>query len=153
MEKINRTQAVNVWERVTAGREQMPPAEELVVDSWENTLRLLQLSRKVQGPRSAQLHNLYQSAQKCTDCLKGICLLISGSRPALGNKPPKQEPVESTLRAAYGCAMRLLAKMETWRDNSQYGPAFQKLSQMEQEQCRQILSLLGGLEPAKGRKG
>lgn len=153
MEKINRTQAVNVWERVTAGREQMPNAEELVMESWENALRLLQLSRKVQGPRSAQLHNLYQSAQQCTDCLKGICLLINGSRPSLGNKPPKQEPVESTLRTIYGSAMRLLAKMEAWRENNQYGPAFQRLCQMEQEQCRQILCLLGSMETPRGRKG
>ena len=152
MEKINRTQAVNVWERVTAGREQMPNAEELVMESWENTLWLLQLSRKVQGPKSAVLHNLYQSAQQCTDCLKGICLLISGSRPALGNKPPKQEPVENTLRALYGSAMRLLAKMEGWRENSQYGPAFQRLCQMQQEQCRQILCLLGSMEQTKARR-
>lgn len=152
MEKINRTQAVNVWERVTAGREQMPNAEELVMESWENALRLLQLSRRVQGQKSAQLHSLYQSAQQCTDCLKGICLLINGSRPSLGNKPPKQEPVESTLRTVYGSAMRLLAKMEACRENTQYGPAFQKLCQMEQEQCRQILCLLGNLEPVKGRK-
>jgi hypothetical protein len=152
MEKINRTQAVNVWERVTAGREQMPNAEELVMESWENALYLLQLSRRVQGPKSAQLHTLYQSAQQCTDCLKGICLLINGSRPSLGNKPPKQEPVESTLRTIYGSAMRLLAKMEAWRENSQYGPAFQRLCQMEQEQCRQILCLLGSLETAGKRK-
>jgi hypothetical protein len=153
MEKINRTQAVNVWERVTAGREQMPNVEEMVLESWENTLRLLQLSRRVQGQKSAQLHSLYQSAQQCTDCLKGICLLINGNRPSLGNKPPKQEPVESSLRAVYGCAMRLLAKMEACREDAQYGPAFQRLCQMEQEQCRQILCLLGSLEPVKGRKG
>ena len=151
MEKINRTQAVNVWERVTAGREQMPNGEEMVMESWENTLRLLQLSRRVQGPKSAQLHSLYQSAQQCTDCLKGICLLINGNRPALGNKPPKQEPVEATLRTIYGSAMRLLAKMESWRDNTQYGPAFQRLCQMEQEQCRQILGILGSMESAKAK--
>lgn len=152
MEKINKTQAVNVWERVTSGREQMPNAEELVMESWDNALRLLQLSRKMQGPKSAQLHSLYQSAQQCTDCLKGICLLINGKRPALGNKPPKQEPVETTLRTIYGSAMRLLAKMEAWRDSNQYGPAFQRLCFMEQEQCRQILGILGGIEPAKTRK-
>lgn len=152
MEKINRTQAVNVWERVTAGREQMPNAEELVMESWDNALRLLQLSRRVQGQKSAQLHNLYLSAQQCTDCLKGICLLINGNRPSLGNKPPKQEPVETALRTAYGNAMRLLAKLESWCTHSQYGPAFLKLSQMEQEQCRQILCLLGSMEPVKGRK-
>ena len=152
MEKISRTQAVNVWERVTAGREQMPNAEELVMESWENALRLLQLSRRVQGPKSAQLHTLYQSAQQCTDCLKGICLLVNGSRPSLGNKPPKQEPVETTLRTIYGSAMRLLAKMEAWKENSQYGPAFQRLCQMEQEQCRQILCLLGSLETAGKKK-
>ncbi len=152
MEKINKTQAINVWERVTAGREQMPNAEELVMESWENALRLLQLSRRVQGPKSAQLHSLYQSAQQCTDCLKGICLLINGNRPSLGNKPPKQEPVESTLRTVYGSAMRLLAKMEAWRENSQYGPAFGRLCQMEQELCRQVLGLLGSIEQVKGRK-
>lgn len=152
MEKINKTQAVNVWERVTSGREQMPNTEELVMESWDNALRLLQLSRKMQGPKSAQLHSLYQSAQQCTDCLKGICLLINGKRPALGNKPPKQEPVETTLRTIYGSAMRLLAKMEAWRDSNQYGPAFQRLCFMEQEQCRQILGILGGIEPAKARK-
>ena len=152
MEKINKTQAVNVWERVTSGREQMPNTEELVMESWDNALRLLQLSRKMQGPKSAQLHSLYQSAQQCTDCLKGICLLINGKRPALGNKPPKQEPVETTLRTIYGSAMRLLAKMEAWRDSNQYGPAFQRLCFMEQEQCRQILGILGGIEPAKTRK-
>lgn len=152
MEKINKTQAVNVWERVTSGREQMPNTEELVMESWDNALRLLQLSRKMQGPKSAQLHSLYQSAQQCTDCLKGICLLINGKRPALGNKPPKQEPVETTLRTIYGSAMRLLAKMEAWRDSNQYGPAFQRLCLMEQEQCRQILGILGGIEPAKARK-
>ena len=152
MEKINKTQAVNVWERVTSGREQMPNTEELVMESWDNALRLLQLSRKMQGPKSAQLHSLYQSAQHCTVCLKGICLLINGKRPALGNKPPKQEPVETTLRTIYGSAMRLLAKMEAWRDSDQYGPAFQRLCFMEQEQCRQILGILGGIEPAKARK-
>ena len=152
MEKINRTQAVNVWERVTAGREQMPNAEELIMESWENALRLLQLSRRVQGQKGNQLHSLYQTAQQCTDCLKGICLLINGSRPSLGNKPPKQEPVETTLRTIYGSAMRLLAKMESWRENTQYGPVFQRLCQMEQEQCRQILCLLGSIEPVKGRK-
>ena len=152
MGKINKTQAVNVWERVTSGREQMPNTEELVMESWDNALRLLQLSRKMQGPKSAQLHSLYQSAQQCTDCLKGICLLINGKRPALGNKPPKQEPVETTLRTIYGSAMRLLAKMEAWRDSDQYGPAFQRLCFMEQEQCRQILGILGGIEPAKARK-
>lgn len=152
MEKINKTQAVNVWERVTSGREQMPNTEELVMESWDNALRLLQLSRKMQGPKSAQLHSLYQSAQQCTDCLKGICLLINGKRPALGNKPPKQEPVETTLRTIYGSAMRLLAKMEAWRESNQYGPAFQRLCFMEQEQCRQILGILGGIEPAKARK-
>lgn len=152
MEKINRTQAINVWERVTAGREELPNAEELVMESWENTLRLLQLSRRMQGTKGNQLHSLYLGAQQCTDCLKGICLLINGSRPSLGNKPPKQEPVETSLRTIYGCAMRLLAKMENWRENSQYGPAFGRLCQMEQEQCRQILCLLGSMEPVKGRK-
>ena len=152
MEKINRTQAVNVWERVTAGREQLPNVEELVMESWENALGLLQLSRRVQGQKGTQLHSLYQVAQQCTDCLMGICLLINGNRPALGNKPPKQEPVEATLRRLYGSAMRLLAKLEAWRENDQYGPAFQRLCQMEQEQCRQILGFLGSLEPAKGRK-
>ena len=47
MEKINKTQAVNVWERVTSGREQMPNTEELVMESWDNALRLLQLPEEV----------------------------------------------------------------------------------------------------------
>lgn len=152
MEKINPKQAAGVWERVTAGREQKVSMEQLVLDSWENAMGFLHLSRRVQGNKGARLHSLYQGAQQSTDCLRGICLLLTGSRPTLGNKPPKQESVESGLRSCYGRAMRLLARLEENRTDSQYGAVFGRLAVQQQEQCRQILELLGSLEVQKGRK-
>ncbi len=152
MEKINPKQASAVWQRVTAGREDAPNVEEMVLDSWENARTLLQLSRRVQGPRSAQLHALYREAQSSTDCLKGISLLLGGSRPVLGNTPPKQEPMEAALRGCYGRAMRLLAKLESCRQDAQYGPAFGRLANIQQGLCSRLLELLGSWEQAKGRK-
>ncbi len=152
MEKINPKQAAGVWERVTAGREQKVSLEELVMENWENALSFLHLSRRIQGPKSARLHSLYQSSQQSADCLKGICLLLTGTRPALGNRPPKQEPVDAALRNCYGRAMRLLARLEENKNDPQYGPVFSRLAVQQQEQCRVILELLGSLETQKGKR-
>ena len=147
MERYDAKKAAGVWERVTAGAEQQALAvEPMLVQLWENAVAFLHLSKRLQGVRGAQLHKLYQQSQQSADCLKGICMLVNGSRPALGNKLPSQETVEATLRACYGRAMRLMAQMESVSGHKEYGPVFARLAALQQEQCRQVLEILGSLE-------
>ncbi len=152
MEKYDAKKAAGVWERVAAGRE----AENLCVEPmlmllWENAVAFLYLSKRLQGQRSALLHKLYQQAQQSTDCLKGICILTQGSRPSLQNKVPSQEPTGAIVRSCYGRAMRLLAQMESYGSHREYGPVFIRLAAQQQEQCRQLLEILGQEDGSKAR--
>ena len=153
MEKYDARKAAGVWERVTASATpERLDIEPMLALLWENAVAFLHLSKRSQGARSMQLHKLYQQAQQSTDCLKGICMLVNGSRPSLPNKLPGQEPAEATLRACYGRAMRLLAQMESVCQHKEYGPVFVRLATLQQEQCRQVLEILGAAEQkAKNR--
>ena len=144
MEKFDAKKTANVWDRVVASSQpETLPVEQMLMQLWENAVEFLHLSKRIQGPRSAQLHRLYQQSQQSADCLKGICVLVRGSRPSLGNKLPRREPMEATLRTCYGRGMRLLAQMESYSHHKEYGPVFVRLAGIQQEQCRQILELLG----------
>ena len=155
MDKFDAKKTANVWDRVVAsGQPEGLPVEGMLLQLWENAVAFLHLSKRLQGQRSAQLHRLYQQSQQSADCLKGICVLVSGSRPPLGNKLPGRETVEATLRTCYGRGMRLLAQMENHSHHKEYGPVFVRLALIQQEQCRQILEILGKEEQRpKARMG
>lgn len=147
MEKFDAKKTANVWDRVVAsGQPEALPVEGMLMQLWENAVTFLHLSKRVQGPRSVQLHKLYQQAQQSADCLKGICVLVNGNRPSLGNKLPGRETVEGALRGCYGRSMRLLAQLESHSQHKEYGPVFTRLAAIQQEQCRQVLELLGSQE-------
>ncbi len=144
MEKFDAKKTANVWDRVVANSQpEALPVEAMLMQLWENAVAFLHLSKRMQGPKSAQLHKLYQQSQQSADCLKGICVLVSGNRPSLGNKLPGRESVEATLRACYGRGMRLLAQLESYSHHKEYGPVFIRLANIQQEQCRQVLEILG----------
>jgi hypothetical protein len=42
--------------------------------------------------------------------------------------------------------MRLLAQLESYAHHKEYGPVFARLALIQQEQCRQILEIIGSTE-------
>ena len=148
METIDPAKAARVWQRVQATD---PPENreqgllELIAQEWTDATTYLQLSRQLQGSKSAMLRRMYEQEQAHAACLKGIYTLLTGKRPHVRALPPAQEPPEQTLRRCYGREMQCLASYEKRSSDPEYGHVFSRLAEQEREHLRMILELLGNL--------
>ena len=148
METIDPAKAARVWQRVQANN---PPENreqgllELIAQEWTDATTYLQLSRQLQGSKSAMLRRMYEQEQAHAACLKGIYTLLTGKRPNVRALPPAQEPPEQTLRRCYGREMQCLASYEKRSSDPEYGHVFSRLAEQEREHLHMILELLGNL--------
>lgn len=150
METIDPSQAARVWQRV---RGESPEDEEgdlaqLIIQEWEDAAIYLQLSRRWGGKEAPVLYQLFRQEQNHCACLKGIYTMLTGTPPKLRAVRPMAEPLEVSLRKCYAREMRALSAYETRSADPNYGHVFSRMRDQEQEHCRVILTLLGGL----GRK-
>ena len=151
MERIDPAKAAAVWQRVHTPA---PPISDsqgllgLIQEELTDGLTYLQLSRQLSGNPSAILRQMFQQEQSHAACLKGIYRLITGNHPVISTPSIPKESVEATLRRCYGREMRCLAQYEARMGDGEYGKVFARLALQEQEHCRQILEILGGLKKA-----
>ena len=141
--------AARVWQRVRGQQEHQPPRQELLpllADSWAAAAAYLSLARQVGPQAAATLRRLAREEQTTADALRGLHLLINGSRPALRTPPPLREAPEAGLRRRYTESLKAAAAYERLAGDPEYGPVFARLAQQEQEHCRQVLSVLGNWE-------
>lgn len=148
MDAYDPEMAARVWNRVRGnGDEPAKPNTQgllsLIAEELQDATTYLHLSRQYQGKEGAVLRKMSQEEQSHAACLKGIYTLITGTRPEVRAVPPKQEPVEVTLRRCYGWEMRCLAEYQDRSTDPEYGQVFARLATQEREHCRQILELLG----------
>lgn len=135
-----------VWQRVLGGqRDAGQSLSALVAGIWSDAGAYLALSRRLTGPEKELLRQLHGQKLAQADCLRGICLLTTGSKPGARAEPAPQEPVEVTLRRCYGGEMRRLAEFEARQTDGEYGPVFACLAAQTREHCRMILQLMGSL--------
>lgn len=146
METIDPVQAQRVWQRVRG--ETRPPEEDLerlIIQEWEDAAIYLQLSRRCAGRESAALYQLFRQEQNHCACLKGIYAMLTGNKPKLRPVRPAAEPLEESLRKCYARELRSLTAYEERAKDPGYGHVFAHMRDQEQEHCRVILALLGGL--------
>ena len=146
MENYDPQMAARVWQRVKGSQQPENEAAQLqaMIHQAHNAASVyLQLSRRFQGKDAAALHRLSEDAQSQAACLQGIYSLIAGQTAVSHAPSVPQEPPEATLRRCYGKSMQALAQYEQWSSHKEYGPAFARLAQQEQDHCRTLLELLG----------
>ena len=149
MEQYDTAKAARVWQRVQ--NSQTPPAENtglsaLIYDELQDAAVYRQLANRMGQREGSILRRLYDEEQAHAACLKGIHILITGSKvtPQIPQIP--QESVEMTLRRCYGREMRCLAQYEARSDDPEYGPVFSRLAAQEREHCLAVLEILGRLK-------
>lgn len=146
METIDPGQAARVWQRVRG--ETSPPEEDLerlIMQEWEDAAIYLQLSRRWSGKESAALYQLFRQERNHCACLKGIYTMLTGKKPKLRPVRPAAEPLEASLQKCYARELRALLAYEERSNDPKYGHVFSHMRQQEQEHCRVILTLMGGI--------
>lgn len=151
MNTYDQQKAARVWQRVRAEGEQPRPdraAElpELIMNEWNMAAIYLQLARQMQPKQAQALQQLSREELAHASCLKGIYTLMTGQRAVTRSPQPEKEPPEVTLRKCYGREMRSLKEYEERSADPEYGHVFSRMARQEQEHCRTLLELLGGLE-------
>ena len=150
MENYDKAKAARVWQRVQGAAAEDPARglPGLIAEEWADAAVYLALSRRVQGQPSAVLKKMSQEEQAHMACLKGIYKLQNAGQPDVpAPSPTDKAPVSTLLRRCYGREMRCLAVYEAHGADPEYGPVFLQLAREEKEHCRNILHLIGKLDP------
>lgn len=149
--KMDAGKEAEIWRRVRGEHVQsrqsaMDNLQELIMEEWNSASAYLQLSRQMQTREAAAvLQRLFREEQAHAACLKGIYVLVKGTKPEVRTAPAAKERVEIALRKCYGREMRSLMEYEKRSDDPEYGPVFARLAEQEREHCRTVLELIGGL--------
>ena len=146
MKEIDAQKAVRVWQRVqnearSQGSGQLPA---LIMEQRELAAMYMQLTQQLAGKKeAAAVQRLSRETQAHMACLKGICLLVTGAVPENRVSGTQKMAADAALRRCYGKALRLLREYEARREDTEYGPVFDRLAQQTREHCCIILELLG----------
>ena len=159
MEHYDSEMAARVWQRVRGAAAPVPATDTPSTQPLREAASLQsliagelaaadlydRLSRRREGGQSALLRRLSGEARGRADCLRGICLIVTGSRPAVHTPAPLREPMEAALRKAYTHALSALEEYESRTASREYGAVFAELARQQRAHCRFLLELLGGL--------
>ncbi len=138
-----------VWQRVQ-GQSPAPDYKwipEMIGEEKADGAIYLHLSHHFGGKEGAMLRRMFEEEQSHVSCLRGIYRLITGERCQVHTVPFAPEDPAIALRRCYGREMRCLATYEARCADPEYGPVFVQIAQQEREHCKNILHLIGKLDP------
>ena len=138
-----------VWQRVQ-GEATQPDYHwipEMIAEEKAGGGIYLHLSHHFGGKEGAMLRRMFEEEQSHISCLRGIYRLITGERCQVHAKPLAPEDPAIALRRCYGREMRCLATYEAHCADPEYGPVFSLLAKEERQHCKNILHLIGKLDP------
>ena len=138
-----------VWQRVQ-GQSPAPDYKwipEMIAQEKAGGTIYLHLSHHFGGKEGAMLRRMFEEEQSHISCLRGIYRLITGERCQVHTNPAPPEEPAIALRRCYGQEMRCLAAYESRTGDAEYGPVFAQLAKEEREHCRNILHLIGKVDP------
>jgi len=138
-----------VWQRVQ-GETPAPDYHwipEMIAEEKAGGVIYLHLSHHFGGKEGAMLRRMFEEEQVHISCLRGMYRLITGQRCQVHSQSLPPEDPAIALRRCYGREMRCLAAYEARSGDSEYGPVFVQMAQQEREHCKNILHLLGKLDP------
>jgi hypothetical protein len=148
MESFDSKKATRVWQRVQGG---MLPSNHgsiqgLILDRMENSAAYRHLTKTLPQHQALLCSQLYRESKSQTDCLKGMCTLLTGTAgktplPNFRTDSVKQLPVK-----CYGREIRCLAEYERLSADPAYGPVFSCLIHRQREHCTALLELIGILQ-------
>lgn len=139
-----KTQA-KVWERVRGESASAPDAGALpglALEELQCAAALQLLSNRFQGKQRMILQQMVREEQEHAACLRGICLLVTGSAPTYRTPAAEDSTTEILLRRCYAGKMRALAAYES-RCTGEYAPAFASMAQQERQHACLLLQLMG----------
>ena len=153
MGNFDRAMAQRVWQRVQSAQPEIPvvpaqPAQQLqswILEEWQTAQRYIALRRQISPKQTQPFDGLLKEKQAQISCLKGIYRMVAGTQPKLAGIPPKQEPVEISLRKCYGSLMRCMAQYEGAARDPEYGGVYSQLAQENKRHCHSILTFLGNM--------
>ena len=149
MDPYESEKAARVWQRVYPDWRSREPGENL--NTLALQLRQLAstyqvLSRHVTPPFSTILKSMSDKKHAQAACLRGLCILDSGSCPTLRLSQSKPEPIIAALRRCYALEMQLLTHFELCAADPSHGPTFAALAAEQRSCCKTIPELVGQLE-------
>ena len=131
-----------------APRPEIRQLPELIAEEKADAAAYLHLSHRFGGKEGAMLRRMFEEEQTHISCLRGIFRLMTGERCQIHTTPqPLSEDAAVLLRRCYGREMRCLSVYEAHAADPEYGPVFLQLAREEKEHCKNILHLIGKLDP------
>lgn len=146
MEPMDQKNARQVWKRVTAApTPTISPGDlhSLVVSANEIALLYRSLAASLSGkPREAAL-GLSAGQEATVFALRGMQKLSFGRGEAPKPGPAPQKNTRGILEHCYRGASNALREYTARSIGAEYGPVFRQLAAREENNCLQILTLLG----------
>ena len=152
MDHFDQDLARRVWQRVQSPHPSAPETQHFSTEALVNLIAgesadaaaCLKLSREL-GGQGGMLLKLSREDQSHAGCLRGICSLIAGNPPQIPSIPQEPGTTAAILRRCYTNHLRRLQQYRSLSDDTNFGPAFEKMAAEEQTHCKQLLELLGKL--------
>ena len=144
----NQTREQQVWQRVQAGREEVPGNDlrQLQREAMELAAIYRAMTSRLTGKQQEQVQRLYAGEKANASALMGIGVLSRQGGEALKFWQPGKEDVKLQLQRCYHRTRRCMTEYLARSAEAEYGVVFEKLSKREGEHCGMIAELLGSLE-------
>ena len=142
MEKIDRSTAEQVWQRVRGEQPQTLQESSLIALEAEVAAQLQLLTRHFPG-NAQLLRAMLQATRQNIACLQGLQLLRRGSKAPIPALKPQNRDLLALIRKCYVNCLNLAGKYEAATGDAEYGIVFAEMAQTKRHHCAQLLSLLG----------
>lgn len=145
-----------VWQRVQQEKQTPRPQSygdhlpALIMEQLQLSASYLQLARQFSGRDGAEFMRLAREAKTQAVCLKGILTLMTDQSTEIMGVPPQISAVDVALRRCYGKELQLLKACENHRNDTEYGPVFERMAQRGRDHCCVLLELIGKLGKKRG---
>ena len=149
MDKIDGAKVARVWQRVKTEQPEQPVQDglpELIAGTWTAAAVYARLAKKMTGKATATLQKMAQQEEQTCACLKGIYTLTKGKPPEVRAVLPGETEPLFALRRCYGQTLQRASRYREQSSDPEYGQVFGALEKQAQEQCLQILELVGNLK-------
>ena len=144
-----------VWQRVLGNAEQpRGDLRALLLAAMEAAAVYRKLAGGASGRNREKLRRLYDGQMETAACLRGIGRLSGAGDARAVNISTPAEPIGKALEKRYHCTRRALTEYTARTVDGEFGAVFQRLADIQREQCVLLAELLGGPEPeSSGRPG
>ena len=147
MENVDKNVERQVWQRVLAQPQTKPERDDLrmlILSSMEAAGAYRHLAGTLTGRSRELVRRLWEEEQETTACLRGLHRLSGGKEKPKG-MPAIQGSPEKVLEKCYHRTRRAVTEYTARTVDPEFGSAFRRLAEREEEHCARIAQLLGSI--------